>query len=145
VGGRRSPGGYDGCLKTYTSQFEHRKEFRMQYRLCDMMAHIAGSPTIGIPRFSNDGTSWLHRLLAPTSTTIEKLMPSCGRRLLEIAQLNRRAEAAILGASIAHEISQPLAAVITRASAGLRWLARKTPDVSQARAELSAMSAMDIA
>jgi C4-dicarboxylate-specific signal transduction histidine kinase len=39
-----------------------------------------------------------------------------------------------LAASIAHEVNQPLAGVVTNASACLRWLARDVPDLNEARA-----------
>jgi C4-dicarboxylate-specific signal transduction histidine kinase len=38
-----------------------------------------------------------------------------------------------LAASIAHEVNQPLAAVVTNANACLRWLDRETPDLAEAR------------
>jgi C4-dicarboxylate-specific signal transduction histidine kinase len=41
-----------------------------------------------------------------------------------------------LAASIAHEVNQPLAAVVANAEAGLRWLRRGTPDVDAARRSL---------
>jgi signal transduction histidine kinase len=41
-----------------------------------------------------------------------------------------------MAASIAHEISQPLGAMVTNANAGLRWLASATPDLDEARAAL---------
>src|SRR5258708_9204014 len=37
-----------------------------------------------------------------------------------------------LAASIAHEVNQPLAAVVANAEAGLRWLRHGTPDVDAA-------------
>ena len=39
-----------------------------------------------------------------------------------------------LTASIAHEVNQPLAAVVANANACLRWLAAETPDLDEARA-----------
>jgi signal transduction histidine kinase len=39
-----------------------------------------------------------------------------------------------LTASIAHEVNQPLAAIATNASAGLRWLDRAEPDLAEVRA-----------
>jgi len=36
-------------------------------------------------------------------------------------------------ASIAHEINQPLAAIVANGSAGLRWLARTPPDLGEVR------------
>jgi C4-dicarboxylate-specific signal transduction histidine kinase len=41
-----------------------------------------------------------------------------------------------VSASIAHEVRQPLAAMTTNAGAGLRWLARTTPNLDEARAAL---------
>jgi signal transduction histidine kinase len=42
-----------------------------------------------------------------------------------------------VSASIAHEIRQPLSAMITNAGTGLRWLDRATPDVDNAKAALN--------
>jgi signal transduction histidine kinase len=55
------------------------------------------------------------------------------RRMSELAHVNRMATAGELSASLAHEIKQPLAAMVTNANAGLRWLARSTPDFDEAR------------
>jgi C4-dicarboxylate-specific signal transduction histidine kinase len=57
-------------------------------------------------------------------------------QLTQIAQLNRLAAAGELSASISHEIKQPLAAIAANAGAALRWLARATPDMGEARAAL---------
>jgi C4-dicarboxylate-specific signal transduction histidine kinase len=42
-----------------------------------------------------------------------------------------------LAASIAHEINQPLTAIVANGGAGLRWLNRTTPDLAQVRTVLS--------
>jgi signal transduction histidine kinase len=55
------------------------------------------------------------------------------RRMSELAHVNRMATAGELSASLAHEIKQPLAAMVTNANAGLRWLGRSTPDFDEAR------------
>jgi signal transduction histidine kinase len=39
-------------------------------------------------------------------------------------------------AAIAHEVNQPLAALVTNAAAGLRWLAAQPPDMEEARQAL---------
>jgi len=44
-------------------------------------------------------------------------------------------------ASIAHEINQPIAAIVASANAGLRWLANAVPDLDEARAALKRISA----
>ena len=41
--------------------------------------------------------------------------------------------------SIAHEIKQPIAAIVANANAGLRWLERTNPDVDETRAVLQAI------
>jgi C4-dicarboxylate-specific signal transduction histidine kinase len=50
----------------------------------------------------------------------------------ERAHVTRVATLGELTASIAHEINQPLAAVVTNANAGLRWLSRDSPDLAEA-------------
>jgi signal transduction histidine kinase len=63
-------------------------------------------------------------------------------RLVRSVSAERRAREArlttmeVLSASIAHEINQPLASMVTNADAGLRWLDRKDPDLDEARAAL---------
>jgi signal transduction histidine kinase len=53
------------------------------------------------------------------------------------AEFAHAARVSMLGeltASIAHEVNQPLAAISTNASAGLRWLDRPEPDLAEVRA-----------
>jgi PAS domain S-box-containing protein len=52
----------------------------------------------------------------------------------ELAHINRVMTMGELASSIAHEVNQPLAALVTDANAGLRWLAGKPPDLEEARA-----------
>lgn len=51
----------------------------------------------------------------------------------ELARVIRIATMGELTASIAHEINQPLAAVVTNGSATLRWLAMQPPNLDEAR------------
>jgi PAS domain S-box-containing protein len=55
----------------------------------------------------------------------------------DLAQLNRVMLLGEMTASIAHEINQPIAAVITNANAGLRWLGERQPDLSEIQGALS--------
>jgi signal transduction histidine kinase len=57
-------------------------------------------------------------------------------RASELAYVNRRIVAGQLSASIAHEINQPLAAIVSSGNAGLRWLTAKTPDFEEVSASL---------
>jgi signal transduction histidine kinase len=56
--------------------------------------------------------------------------------MTELTFMNRRATAAQLSGSIAHEVSQPLAGISARASAALRWLRAETPNLEKAGAAL---------
>jgi signal transduction histidine kinase len=66
-------------------------------------------------------------------------------RLALSAMAERREQAGRLttmdavAASIAHEINQPLAAIVSNGGAGMRWLERPIPDVGKARETLKAM------
>jgi PAS domain S-box-containing protein len=51
-----------------------------------------------------------------------------------LAHLSRVMTMGELTASIAHEVNQPLVAVVTNGNACLRWLARAEPDLEEARA-----------
>lgn len=50
----------------------------------------------------------------------------------ELAHLNRAMTVGELAASIAHEINQPLAAIVWNANAALRWLAQDPPNLAKA-------------
>jgi PAS domain S-box-containing protein len=51
----------------------------------------------------------------------------------ELAHVNRLTTMGQLAASIAHEIKQPITAVVTNANAGLLWLAAQPPDLEEVR------------
>jgi PAS domain S-box-containing protein len=51
----------------------------------------------------------------------------------ELAHANRVATMGQLSASIAHEVNQPLAALLTNAETAVRWLSRQPPNLEKAR------------
>jgi PAS domain S-box-containing protein len=55
----------------------------------------------------------------------------------ELAHANRVATMGLFSASIAHEVSQPIAATVTSAQAALRWLDRRPPDLDEVRQALA--------
>ncbi|WP_245328880.1 PAS domain S-box protein [Bradyrhizobium centrolobii] len=54
----------------------------------------------------------------------------------ELAHAARVATLGELSASIAHEVNQPLAAIVTSGEAGLRWLRRDVPDLNEVAATI---------
>jgi C4-dicarboxylate-specific signal transduction histidine kinase len=59
----------------------------------------------------------------------------------DLAHVSRLTTLGELSASIVHEVSQPLGAMIARADAGARWLAAEPPDMAEARAALDNIAA----
>jgi PAS domain S-box-containing protein len=57
----------------------------------------------------------------------------------ELARVARMNQLVAMTGSIAHEIKQPIAAIVANAKAGLRWLERANPDVDETRAILQAI------
>jgi C4-dicarboxylate-specific signal transduction histidine kinase len=55
---------------------------------------------------------------------------------MELAHVNRVTAMGQLAASITHEISQPISATVANASAGLRWLDARPPDLEEVRQAL---------
>jgi PAS domain S-box-containing protein len=54
----------------------------------------------------------------------------------ELARTSRQTTMGAMTASIAHEVNQPLAAIVTNGNVGLRWLARAEPDLDEVRGAL---------
>jgi PAS domain S-box-containing protein len=66
-------------------------------------------------------------------TDLKKTEQSLQSAKTELGRVNRILTTGELTASIAHEINQPLAAVVTNGSASLRWLAMQPPNLEEAR------------
>jgi signal transduction histidine kinase len=73
-------------------------------------------------------------LFAERRASEERLVRS--NLLLERERDNKLMNLEAITASIAHEVKQPLAAIVTNSSAALRWLARTPPDHGEVRAAL---------
>ncbi len=91
---------------------------------------------------------WAGRLYSLTAASVVLIVllaeaAALAGRLARSMAAERRAHEARLvtlqafSASIAHEINQPLASMVTNADAGLRWLARDRPDLDEAGAALA--------
>ncbi|HEY7298812.1 MAG TPA: PAS domain-containing sensor histidine kinase [Xanthobacteraceae bacterium] len=124
---------FDGCLQIYASHFDARKEFRMQYRLRRCDGAYRWVDDTGIPRYARDGT-----FLGYIGSCIDihahrQTQAELHRRLLEIVHLNRQADAAAFAATIAHEINQPLAAILSNTEAAEMCLTTDPPGREEVR------------
>src|SRR5262245_6581738 len=109
-------------------------------------------------RERNDGTSIVISLTVSPVTNIEGRIISASKiarditerklsearekvLMAELTHMNRVATAGELSASIAHEVSQPLTGITTKASAARRWLAAEKPDIDRVRDVLDQIEA----
>jgi PAS domain S-box-containing protein len=111
------PKDFDRCLETYVSHFDARKEFRMEYRLRRHDRTYRWIEDTGIPRYARDG-SFLGYIGSCTDIhEYRETQSELRRRLIEIARLTRRADAAAIASLFAHELNQPLAAILSNLEA----------------------------
>jgi signal transduction histidine kinase len=90
-------------------------------------------------RIDYDGRDEIGRLAVAFNDMLSELSVAREREKTEQAELARTSKLITIGAmtaSIAHEVNQPLAAVVTNSNAALRWLANQEPDLDEARAAL---------
>ena len=85
-------------------------------------------------RVDDSGQDEIGRVTSAFNEMLAELAAARGREIAERAETARVARLTSMGemaASIAHEINQPLSAIVTNANAGLRWLTNATPDISR--------------
>jgi len=100
----------------------------------------------GKPVFDGEGRFTGYRGVARDITELrraEEMLRDREQRIrdaqLELARVTRVTTLGELCASIAHEINQPLAAIVADANASLNWLAPPDPDVDRVRDSLDAI------
>ena len=76
-------------------------------------------------------------LVANVEDITDRKLAEEGLRKAELAHVTRLTTLGEMAASIAHEINQPLSAILANAAALLNWLARPDPDLDGARGALA--------
>jgi signal transduction histidine kinase len=110
-----------------------RKDFDSEHRLLMPDGRVKYVSTSG--RAVNTGN--LDFVGAVRDITEHKLGEEALRHALtDLARINRTTTMGELMASLAHEINQPITAVVAYANACLRWLDRDKPNISEARAAI---------
>lgn len=75
----------------------------------------------------------LRQQLHDTSEQLKRTQAELRQAQAELARVARVTAMGELAASIAHEVNQPLSAIVLNAGAGLHWLKRDEPDLLQVR------------
>ena len=91
-------------------------------------------------RVAENSTNEIGRLAAAFDEMLAELAAARDRERAEQTEIARIAKLTTMGAltaSIAHEVNQPLTAIVANGRAAQRWLASATPDLVEARDALS--------
>ena len=113
----------------YATAVRDKADYATSYRIVHPSGEIRDIQVIG------------HPVLGPSGDVVEfvgTVMDVTERRRAEeerqaLAHAHRITTMGQLAASIAHEVNQPIAAVLTNAQAALRWLDREPPDGEEVR------------
>jgi len=109
-----------------------QNDYDHAYRL--MMPDGSVKYVRAVARATRDASGGIEFVGAVTDVTATKRAEEkLHQAQAELAHVTRVTALGELTASIAHEVNQPLAAVVANAEACLRWLDRETPDLDAAR------------
>ena len=107
---------------------------RKRYRRKDGEVVWADVTAFVVP--ATDGTPAFRVAVIVDITERKRAEEALQQAQADLARLNRVMLLGEMTASIAHEVNQPIAATVTNAHAGLRWLGAQPPDLEEARQAL---------
>ena len=132
---------FDTCLEVYVSSFDARQPFTMEYRLRRNDGEYRWILDNGTPRFAEDGAflGYIGSCIDITARKEAELEHE--RQNMELARVGRVAVMGELAASLAHEVNNPIGAMVANASAGQRLIARgnvETEELNELLADIVA-------
>jgi C4-dicarboxylate-specific signal transduction histidine kinase len=107
---------------------------RKRYRCKDGEVLWADVTSFVVP--ATDSTPAFRGTVVVDITDRQRAEEALQQAQADLARLNRVMLLGEMTASIAHEVNQPIAATVTNAHAGLRWLGAQPPDLEEARQAL---------
>lgn len=117
--------------KRIAKAVDERRDFDEQFRLARRGGSVRHIHGVGHPVL-NDGGELVEYIGAVVDITERKLAEEAARRAEnDLARVSRALSMGELTASIAHEIRQPLAAVVVNADACVRWLVTNPPNLPE--------------
>jgi signal transduction histidine kinase len=119
-----------GALGLYSAKPEAFDDGAVEY-----YAELAMCLTLAVRTLRDNLAGGLAYDVTALRATEERKRAEDALRLarIELARVMQMTAMGQMAASIAHEINQPLAAIVAHGNAGLNWLARGTPDLHEVR------------
>jgi len=127
------PDDRERCLATYSDAFDARREFTMEYRLRRHDGEYRWVSDKGVPRRAPDGTFLGYIGCADDITPRKDAELTAERHRAELAHVARLSTMGELAASLAHELNQPLTAILSNAQTAERFLASDQIDLDEVR------------
>ena len=119
--------------KTLAAAIRNRTDFDLIHRLLFPDGSIKYIHTLGHPVLDSSGNMVEYIGTAMDITERRQAEEALRQTQAELARVARVTTMGELTASIAHEVNQPLAAVVTNGNACLRWLAAEPSNLDEAR------------
>jgi PAS domain S-box-containing protein len=123
------PDDFQQCVETYRSAFDARRPFEMEHRLRRHDGEYRWILDRGTPRFGSHG-EFMGYIGCAADITERKQVEENDR---QIARLQRLAAMGEFAAAMAHELKQPLAAIMTNAEVAQKQLDSVSPPLSELR------------
>jgi PAS domain S-box-containing protein len=119
--------------EAFEQAVQRRREFQCEYRIVLPDGSVRHVRALSHPVLDAQGN--LVEYLGSLSDVTERKRSEAALAQAheELAHLTRVMSMGELVASVAHEVNQPLAAIVINGNACLRWLARDTPNLYEAR------------
>jgi PAS domain S-box-containing protein len=129
----------DRCIGIYINSFDTRRSFTMEYRLRRRDGEYRWVLDSGAPRFASDGTFLGYIGSCIDITEHKRAEVEARKHRDELAHLSRVAIMGEMAGSLAHELNQPLTAIVNNASAGRRFIAKGRADLPKLDSLLEAI------
>ena len=140
---RLHSGDRDAVSQTLASAEERGGTYEMEYRIVLPDGRVRWISSQGRVEFDDAGKPVLMRGVSLDNTARKQAEQELHERRGELAHLARVTMLGELSGSLAHELNQPLTAILSNAQAAEHYLAQDAPDLAQVREILADVVAED--
>ncbi len=122
-----------GCLKTYSEAFEAREPFTIEYRLRRRDGKYRWVLDHGVPRYDGEHVFLGYIGSCVDMTERREAETETQQTRQQLAHMTRVSTMGELAGSLAHELNQPLTAILSNAQAAQRFLSTEPADLKEVR------------